>query len=200
MNAYVSGGRFQSNGRSGIFIEGATRITTRHVWAHGNGASGIYAGPASRDILIEASLIEGNPHFGVAIARGARGVKVENSIVRDNGAEDIDHALDGFSGHAFNGLHLPAPRLESWTYDPATDRTTITGTFDAPNETESWRLTTFTLRQLWPEGPLPTFRFTGRRFTFVVPGRHESGVFWAMVDAPDNPDWSTSEIGEFRSQ
>jgi hypothetical protein len=94
----------------------------------GNGASGIFFGEGSDGALILDNVIESNRDFGIAVARGARLVRIlANSIVH-NGNAAIDLGLDGPT------LTFPTPQgdrsaavIESATYDPATNTTTITG-------------------------------------------------------------------------
>ena len=209
----LGGNRISANVRSGVFIAGGERISLHsnvigyHTFENSadprlaNGASGVYAGPAARDVRITTNYIGGNAHAGVAIARGARGVKVNDSWI-DTGPGrglPIDHGIDEFSGyeHRPSEAALPAPRLESMTYDEATRMVTIRGTFDAPDPAGRWVLTLFGNGfAIWPELSLPTFEFTGTTFTVTfVSGDRPSGQR-ATVGPAGLSDWSTSEYSE----
>jgi hypothetical protein len=196
--------RISANGRSGVFIMGGERITFypynvigRFRWESpllGNGASGVFAGPNARDIVIQQTFIGGNAQMGVAIASEARGVRIDNTWIDPNGGLPIDHGLNGFSGEVGDALHfaLPAPRIELATYDLATNITTIRGTFDAPDPDTSWRLTVYgSSMGEWPEADLPYVVFRGKTFTMTMGGHPD--VLRATVGAAYFGDWSTSE-------
>jgi hypothetical protein len=109
----------------------------------------------------------------------------------------IDHGLNGFSGETGNPtrLALPAPRIETASYDPATKLTTIRGTFDAPDPDTSWTLTFYgNSIGLWPETTLPTAVFHGRTFSMAVP--FLSGAIRATAGSTQLSDWSTSEYSQ----
>jgi hypothetical protein len=202
--------RISANIRSGVFIAGGERISIdfntigdQSFQASfnpllGNGAAGIFAGPAARDVRITTNFIGANA-AGVAIARGARGVQVANTWIAGNGyALPVDHGLDGFSGHTQipSDFALPAPRLESVNYDEAARTVTIRGTFDAPNLTERWKVSLYgNSFGLWPEASLPAFEFTGTTFTATFPS-YEASSFRATVSSAQPSDWSTSEYSE----
>jgi hypothetical protein len=202
--------RISANVRSGIFIAGGERISIYFNTIGdqtfqaafnpllGNGAAGIFAGPAARDVRITTNYIGANA-AGVAIARGARGVRVANTWIAGNGyALPVDHGLDGFSGHTQtpSDFALPAPRLESVTYDEAARTVTIRGTFDAPNLTERWKVSMYgNSFGLWPEASLPELEFTGTTFTATFPS-YEASSFRATVSSAQPSDWSTSEYSE----
>jgi hypothetical protein len=209
-DVYLWANRISANLRSGVFIAGGERITldfntigdqtfqTTFDPLRGNGAAGIFAGPAARDVWITTNYIGGNA-AGVAVARGARGVRVDNSWIDSNGyGLPVDHGIDGFSGYTRqpSQFALPAPRLESITYDEPTKMVTIRGTFDAPDPAETWKLTLLgDSFGLWPEGSLPQFEFTGTAFTVTFPW-YQPTVFRATVSSAEPSDWSTSEFSE----
>jgi hypothetical protein len=205
-DVHLSSNRMSANVRSGVFIFGGERTTLERnvIGVHpgdnpllGNGASGVFAGPAARDVRIQGTYIGGNAHMGVAVARGARGVRVDDTWIDPNSGLPIDHGLDEFSGHAGipSEFALPAPRITSATYDPAMQRTTIRGTFLAPDPTLSWKLTIYPERMgLWPEVSFPAHVFSGTEFTMTLPGR--PNVIRASVSSAQPSDWSTSEIAE----
>lgn len=205
----LSSNRIAGNVRSGIFIAGGERISiesnsignqtyqTELDRVLGNGAAGIFAGPASRDVRISGNFIGGNA-AGVTIARGARGVRIAHNWIDGNGyAIPVDHGLDGFSGYTQNasGFVLPAPRLESVTYDQVTRTTTIRGTFDAPNLTERWKVSFYGSFRFWPEVTVPELEFTGTDFTVTLTSFYGS-IFRAAVSSAQPSDWSTSELSE----
>lgn len=196
--------RISANRRSGVFIMGGERITLgpfnvigRFLWESpllGNGASGVFAGPNARDVVIQQMFIGGNAQMGVAIAPEARGVRIDNTWIDPNGGLPIDHGLNGFSGEAGDPsrLALPAPRIELATYDAATNITTIRGTFDAPDPDARWTLTVFgSSMGLWPDFDLPSVVFRGKTFTMTMGGHPD--VLRATVGAAYLGDWSTSE-------
>ena len=202
----LSGCRMSSNVRSGVFIWGGERITLDynvigvHAWndpALGNGASGVFAGPLARGVVINRTFIGGNAHMGVAVARGARGVRVDNSWIDPNHGLPIDHGIDEFSGYVGNPSEfaLPAPRITSATYDSVTNKSTIRGTFMAPDPALSWKLTIVPDRMgIWPEMSLATHVFTGTTFEVAVQGRAEGTR--VTVSSAQPSDWSTSELSE----
>jgi hypothetical protein len=198
-NASVAACEIAGNHRSGIFINGGTRIAVASTGLSYNGA-GIFVGPDASDVHIMETGLEWNAEFGVAIARGARKVRIEDSLIRHHTIQDIDHGLDGFSGYVSEGTdpaisNLPAPHLTSATYDPLTNRTTVTGTFDAPQPDQQWKLTLYFLRWAWPEERIPTVVFTGRRFTFTVTDQLTEPMS-VTVDSVAELEWSTSEKSE----
>lgn len=206
--------RIAANVRSGVFIAGGERITldSNVIGDHtfqtsfdprlGNGASGVFVGPAARNVLISTNYIGGNAHIGVSVARGTRGVRVENTWIDGNGRGlKIDNGIDDFSGymHQPSAFALPAPRIESVTYDPATRMATVRGTFDAPDPAGRWNLTLFGGSMgIWPEMTLPQFEFTGTEFTVTFPW-YDTPAFRATVGSAGLSDWSTSEFSEARS-
>jgi parallel beta helix pectate lyase-like protein len=201
--------QISANVRSGVFIAGGERIVLdfNTIGVHtfqtsydprlGNGASGVFAGPAARDVRISTNYIGGNAQMGVAVARGARGVRVDNTWIDSNRGLPIDHGLDSFSGYTQpSEFALPAPRLESVTYDEPTAMVTIRGTFDAPDPSTPWKLTLFGDGfGLWPERPLPQFEFTGATFAVTFSGPRPT-TFRATVSSAEPSDWSTSEFSE----
>jgi hypothetical protein len=157
----------------------------------------VFAGPNARDIVIHRNLIAGNAQMGVAVATEARGVRIEDTWIEPNGGLPIDHGLNGFSGEIADPSRfaLPAPRIDLASYDAATNTTTIRGTFDAPDQDASWKLTLYGSRiGLWPEVSLPELVFRGRTFTMKVQGR--SDVVRATVGSAQPGAWSTSEYSQ----
>jgi len=188
-----------SNVRSGVFIWGGERITLGFNGIGNNGASGVFAGPEARDVRIQRDFIGKNAHMGIAVARGARGVRVDDTWIDPNGGLPIDQFIDGFSGHVSNPSEfaLPAPRLESSVYDDATKTLTIRGTFDAPDPTTKWKLTIYGESMgVWPEGTLPVHTFSGTTFTFTTTWYQRPNTFRATVSSAEPGDWSTSEFSE----
>lgn len=181
-----------ANQRSGLFIAGANDIDVVSSFMDRNGASGIYVGPGSRTIRISTVRVANNAHMGIAIARGARGVRAGNLFFEGNRNLTIDHGLDGFSGHDFNGHHAPAPHIESASYDPVLDRTTITGTFDRP-DAGAWRLTLYAPYRVTEWGERPETGLLGNRFTFLLPGA-VGGTIQVLATPDDSGEGSTSEF------
>lgn len=181
------------NARSGLFIAGAADVTVTGGFMNDNGASGVFVGPGSRNVRIETNNIARNAHFGVAIARGARGVRLRNLFFPNNRNLPIDHNLDGFSGYTFNGHHPPAPHIQSIAYDPVANVTVVTGTFDAPDPSIDWRITLFNDSRLGEFGERPETHVRGNRFTFTLPGELR-GATSVLADSADLSDWSTSEF------
>ena len=94
----------------------------------GNGASGIFLGEGSDGALITDNVIESNRDFGIAVARGAREVRILANSIAHNGGSAIDVGLDGptvtFPG---NPIDRNAAQIDFARYDPVTNITTITG-------------------------------------------------------------------------
>jgi len=206
-NVLLGSNRISANARSGVFIMGGEHITLdsynligRFTWETpllGNGASGVFAGPNARDIVIHRTFIGGSAQMGVAVASDARGVRIDNTWIDPNGGLPIDHGLNGFSGEVSDPSHfaLPAPRLDVATYDPVTNITTVRGTFDAPDPDASWTLTFFgSSIGIWPEADLLAVPFRGRTFTMTIFGHPD--VLRATVSGPQPSDWSTSEYSQ----
>lgn len=192
-NLLISSTLMSANGRSGLFIAGATDVTVTGSILNHNGASGVYVGPGSRNVRLETNSFTNNAHFGVAIARGARRVHLVNLFAAGNRNLPIDHNLDGFSGYTFNGHHTPAPHIEAIAYDAATKMTTVTGTFDAPDPSLDWRITLYNATRLGEFGERPETHVRGNRFTFTLPGELR-GPTSVLADSADLSDWSTSEF------
>ena len=114
-----------SDGAPGFSLGPRIRIERNRI--SGNGASGIFLGERSDGALIVDNVIESNHDFGIAVARGAHNVRILQNSIAHNGSA-IDIGLDGPT------LLLPLPTgdrsaavIESATYDPATNTTTIAG-------------------------------------------------------------------------
>lgn len=200
---FVTGNRLEANTRSGVFIADASDIGVFANFIERNGASGVYVGPGSRDIRISQNAIEGNAHMGVAIARSALGVRLTNNFIENNRGLPVDHNLDGFSGYVWNSTgplwKLPAPRIESATYDPVTETTTVTGTFDAPRQDRitAWKITLYARGLVSDEGKRPEAFITGTTFTITFPGRAPfAGEMAVTADSVEPSEWSTSEYSE----
>lgn len=84
-----------------------------------NGASGIFIGPHAIQTLIEDNVIAHNAHFGVAVADGAKYTRFGANRIFGHPLPAIDRGLNGAANPRFQ------PRLESATYNAATDTTTI---------------------------------------------------------------------------
>jgi len=198
----LTSNRMSANVRSGVFIAGGEHVAlfgntigrrateSRDL---GNGASGVFAGPAAKDVLLSGNFIGGNHHMGIAVAREARGVRVANTWIDPNGGLPLDHGLDDFDGTVrMPGFALPAPNVEYATYDTVTKKTTIHGTFDSPDPAAQWRLTIYGAIGAWPEMGLPSFTFSGTSFTVTIDGRPQT--IHASVGPNAASDWSTSEF------
>jgi hypothetical protein len=108
------------------------RIERNHIAE--NGASGIFLGEGSDGALIVDNIIERNRDFGVAVAAGARSVRILQNSIAHNGQSAIDVGLDGPSPVVpTNSFGRDAAVINSAKYDPATNTTTITGS--KPNVT-----------------------------------------------------------------
>jgi hypothetical protein len=127
------------NVRSGIFlwaknergIQSGPELLAEWNWIAGNGASGIFLDDGVQKATIAHNVIEGNHDFGVAIAPQARVVRLRLNRIAHNGGGAIDIGLDG-PNREWPFLYGPRTSavLESATYDPAANTTTITGTLD----------------------------------------------------------------------
>jgi hypothetical protein len=105
------------------------RIERNHI--NDNGASGIFLGEGSDGALIVDNIIERNRDFGIAVARGAREVRILANSISHNGQSAIDVGLDGPSlklfTDNFNSFDRDAAVIDSARYDAATNTTIITG-------------------------------------------------------------------------
>lgn len=200
-----------ANLRSGVFIAGAHGVLifqnligtfesgSREQY---NGASGIFAGPGSRNVSIMENTITGNAHFGLAIARGAVGVNLVNTNrIAANGLLPIDYALDGFSGYAKNGSNpetarTPAPRVTSVQFDAATNTSTVSGTFDNPDPSQEWKIALYIPSAAFFDLPLQTTTVTGNTFAFAVTGLVTQATAMVYADCVTDRRWSTSEMSE----
>jgi hypothetical protein len=191
-NVYVLANVLNHNDRSGLFIAGATDVVVRSGFANDNGASGMFVGPGSRNVLIDTNTTSRNAHFGVAIARGARRVRLKNVFFDGNRNLPVDHNLDGFSGHTFNGEHPPAPHIEA-AFDAATNTTTVTGTFDAPDASTPWKVTLYNPFRVGEFGERPEAIVDGHRFTIILDGI-VAGPISVIANPVGESDWSTSEF------
>ena len=132
-NSVISG-----NGRSGVFIAGGQMAVVRNrigVAADGvtplpNGASGIFAYGASASIV--DNVIAHNGHVGIGTLSRERRIDVGRNRIVANRHGQIDIDLDGRSHFPqVGGVNPPnGPVLESATYDPAANRTTVRGRLD----------------------------------------------------------------------
>ncbi|MCU1228407.1 MAG: Hemolysin-type calcium-binding region [Acidobacteria bacterium] len=95
-----------------------------------NGASGMFFGPAVDGAAVEGNTIAYNRDFGVAVGRGARLMRVRGNSIAHNGVGGIDVGLDGPTPAGVDAefSDVPAPLLQSATYDAATNTTTIAAT------------------------------------------------------------------------
>lgn len=200
---FVTRNWLEANSRSGIFIAGGSDIGVFANFIGRNGASGVYVGPGSRDIRIGQNAIEENAHMGIAIAGGAQSVRLTNNFIENNRGLPVDHNLDGFSGYVWNSTgplwKLPAPRIESATYDRLADTTTVTGTFDAPRQDRitAWKITLYARGLVSDEGKRQEAFITGTTFTITFPGRPPfAGDMAATADSVEPSEWSTSEYSE----
>lgn len=209
-NVRLDGNLIAANRRSGVFIAGASAVTLNQDAIGSlsaersplsNGASGVYVGPGSRDVEIVNSSIVGNAHFGIAVARGAAGVRlVSTNRILNNGILPLDHGLDGFSGYARGADAAvdrpPAPRIVSVRYDAAADATTIEGTFDVPDPSAQWTITLLSPPNVWTDLLLPTAPVRDGAFALTFHGRPNGRTEYTAYANSDDPAWSTSEFAE----
>jgi hypothetical protein len=137
LNNVISG-----NVRSGIWIGSGSSYTIKgnriglDAKGHplGNGASGVFIGPLSRDANIRDNFIAFNHDFGVAVAPGAYATYIPANAIYANWQIGIDVGVDGPTPEKSN-----APTIISAIYDPSTNTTAITafvtpaGSFPAPS-------------------------------------------------------------------
>jgi parallel beta-helix repeat protein len=126
----ISNNVISGNQRSGIFIGSAYRTGIANNKINSNGASGVYISNAANDTQLDQNDLSFNGEFGVAIAPDAKDAFVRRSTMRGNGIFALDVGLDLRTPNSSADLgRLPnAPLLTGATYDPVTDKTTITGT------------------------------------------------------------------------
>lgn len=105
----------------------------------GNGASGIFAADDVIGTDISDNSIGFNRHFGIAIARNARNVRVSGNSIHANGGLAIDFGLDGVTESVPDYSEGPPklvhiPMITTAYYDATTDTTTVEGTADGGRE------------------------------------------------------------------
>ena len=196
---YVTGNWIRSNGRSAVFIMGAKSVELRQNFIDANGASGLFAGPGTRDVFISENTITNNAHFGIAVARDASGVRLwSTNRILYNGILPLDHGLDGFDGYASapDAHRTPAPRLDSVTYDAATDTTTVRGTLDVPDPSKVWTITLYSPDFVWTDLPLQRTTVKDNMFTFSWKGRTNFPTSYSAYADSSDLSWSTSEFAE----
>lgn len=120
------------NGRAGVFIGSLFQasIIGNRIGASagenpqplGNGASGIYVGPAIYTVVVQKNLIAFNAEAGVGITKGSGYVAVRGNSIHSNGTLGIDYNLDMVSPDA-----TPFPVITFARYDESTGRTRIEG-------------------------------------------------------------------------
>lgn len=136
-DGYLGGGSLirdnvlRSNRRSAIFdgsahdpalpLEPVLRIERNRI--AGNGASGIYFGEGSDGALIVDNVIESSHDFGIAVARGAREVRILANSIAHNGGAAVDLGLDGPAPVADRNTAV----IDSAVYDAAANTTVVTG-------------------------------------------------------------------------
>ncbi|HEX2832418.1 MAG TPA: right-handed parallel beta-helix repeat-containing protein [Thermoanaerobaculia bacterium] len=204
-NVNVANSILSANARSGLFIEGAKNVTlSQNVLGDntvlqnlGNGASGVFVGPGSRKVDVVNCIIAGNAHFGVAIARGAEGVRlVSTNRILGNGILAVDHGLDGFSGYGPDASRAPTPRITSARHDEATNRTIVEGTLAITEPAKQWLVTVFTPEAVWTDLPLiATLVGSDGHWSVSFEGRVPSGTTYAAY-ADGQSAISTSELSE----
>jgi hypothetical protein len=135
----LSNNVISGNLRTGIFIGSAIRtgITNNKIGVSAdgtkpvpNGRSGVFISNAASDTQLDQNDLSFNGEFGVAMAPDANDAFVRRSTMRGNGNFALDIGLDLRTPNSNSDLgRLPnAPLITSATYDPVTDKTTVTGT------------------------------------------------------------------------
>jgi Right handed beta helix region len=174
------------NGRSGVFVAGGYSVTLdgnkigTDVTGQPlpNGAAGVLIGPEASSVLLRRNTIAHNTKFGVAIAPETKRFElVDNSITR-NGFIGIDRGLDGFSGYDsdesdVDRAKIPPPHVESATFNPAANWTTIVGTYNnSYDDYGTWNITLYrnTVNDGQGEAVLGHIAAFNGRFTLTVPG------------------------------
>ena len=126
----VTNNVISANRRSGIWVGRAAGESISgnrigldiHNQPLGNGASGIYAGPAAFDVYILGNYVAFNHDFGIAVDRNAFGIDIGPNSIFANAQLGIDVGLDGPTP----GRDVPAPVVLSAQYDAATNTTVLT--------------------------------------------------------------------------
>ncbi|MGN6182828.1 MAG: right-handed parallel beta-helix repeat-containing protein [Thermoanaerobaculia bacterium] len=204
-NIYLGNNIISANVRSGVFIDGATNVTlSQDVLGDntvlrnlGNGASGVFVGPASRRVDIVNCVIAGNADFGVAIAHGAESVRlVSTNRILGNHVLDIDHGLDAFSGYARDDKRAPTPRITSVRYDATTNRTIIEGTLDVPDASKEWTVTIFAPEAVWTDLPLQSVLVRDGLWSYLYEGHATFGTEYSAYADSSDIAYSTSEFSE----
>jgi hypothetical protein len=204
----IGGNRF-----SGVWMWSGAASFHQNRIRH-NGASGIFFGPEVEAGAVLANVIDGHPHMGVAVARGARNVDIRQNSMRANAGLGIDWGLDGPTPAAGSDTGQPSnpPLLLSAVYDPATDETVVRMTLRSnPLATyfSSWVIDVYTNDapdgdgERWVRGQqvqtLPQGELMVR-----VPGNHEgkwvnatsTRVFQSFFSRPGQPRTESFDVGQ----
>jgi parallel beta-helix repeat protein len=167
--------------RAGIFIDGSWYAQIFNNVVVNNGATGIYVNtsaqpqfggiPPGADIV--ENIVHGNGEWGIARTRNGLVQMQRNSTIR-NGLYGFDVGLDLNTPNRENdGPGVPnKPLLESATYDPVTDTTTIRGTAPWGSTVDLYASTSLS-RYGYPEaeswlGILPVLQ--NQKIEWTVPG------------------------------
>ena len=203
----VRNNRISSNVRAGVFLAGAFSVILYGNTISSNSA-GVFLGPDSHEVTLDANYIVDNAQFGVAVAPETTAFRIADNSITRNGFIGIDHGLDGFSGYdgddsVLSRAKVPPPRLLSATYDPVADTTTITGLYpDARVQYGSWEIHLFRSFVNDGQGETPFGRTTATNgmFTFTVSGDYRGQFITAtgfhMVLIEVGPYYWTSEFSE----
>lgn len=144
LGVYVDGGwrveanTISGNRRSGVFAQRGINLIRRNTIGLtsaltaplGNGASGVFIGPAAGGTDVADNYIGFNHHFGVAIDAVAENVAIVGNSFQANGQLAIDRGLDGVTT---TGIPLPeiiSARVEDGVTIIEIDPGAAGGTFD----------------------------------------------------------------------
>jgi parallel beta-helix repeat protein len=130
---YAHDNVISGNRRSGVWIIDGHYPAVYDNTIEENGASGVYFGPGCDFGMADDNQIAFNRDFGVAIDPAAKWTEVRGNSMKSNGQLGIDYNLDLVTPNVADDSARPvpnAPVLTSATYDPTTNKTTISGHVD----------------------------------------------------------------------
>jgi len=127
---YLYDSVISNNRRSGVWLENAYYPAVYENTIEGNGASGVYFGPACQFGMADENQIRSNRDFGVAVSPQTKWIEVRGNSMKGNGQLGIDFALDLVTPNVADDSTRPvpnAPVITSAQYDFTYRKTVIRG-------------------------------------------------------------------------
>jgi parallel beta-helix repeat protein len=130
---YLHDNVISNNRYSGVWIFSGYYPAVYKNTIDGNGASGVFFGPGCQFGMADENQITSNRDFGVAVDPTSRWIEVRGNSMKHNGQLGIDYGLDLVTPNVSDDSARSAPNapvLTTATYDPITNKTTISGHVD----------------------------------------------------------------------